>query len=145
MYGGEFGIHLHPHPLDWFHIESSYETVIGKQSNSTYLPLIPANTLTNTLRFEFNSKTLKDGYAFVSFKTKFKQNKVGQFESFTNGYNLLSAGLGTTFNLFKHTLQCRLSGNNLTNQFYIHHLSQLKSENIANMGRNFTLGISYKL
>jgi len=145
LYGGEFGIHLHPHPLDWFHIESSYETVIGKQSNSTYLPLIPANTLTNTLRFEFNSKTLKDGYAFVSFKTKFKQNKVGQFESFTNGYNLLSAGLGTTFNLFKHTLQCRLSGNNLTNQFYIHHLSRLKSENIANMGRNFTLGISYKL
>ncbi|HBY69090.1 MAG TPA: hypothetical protein DEG69_15890, partial [Flavobacteriaceae bacterium] len=27
LYGGEFGLHIHPHPLDWLHIESTFETV----------------------------------------------------------------------------------------------------------------------
>ena len=31
LFGGEMGIHLHPHPLDWLHITSSYEMVIGQQ------------------------------------------------------------------------------------------------------------------
>src|SRR5690606_14454291 len=29
LYGGEAGIHIHPHPLDWLHLESSFETVRG--------------------------------------------------------------------------------------------------------------------
>ena len=33
LYGGEVGFHLHPHPLDWLHFESSFETVTGKQGN----------------------------------------------------------------------------------------------------------------
>jgi iron complex outermembrane receptor protein len=27
LYGGEIGFHLHPHPLDWLHFESSFEMV----------------------------------------------------------------------------------------------------------------------
>ncbi|HCO85014.1 MAG TPA: TonB-dependent receptor, partial [Arenibacter sp.] len=30
LYGGEIGFHLHPHPYDWLHIESSYQTVFGE-------------------------------------------------------------------------------------------------------------------
>ena len=56
LYGGEIGLHIHPHPLDWLHLESSFETVNGKQSNDVYLPLIPANSLHNTLRVEFKKK-----------------------------------------------------------------------------------------
>ena len=52
LYGGEFGFHLHPHPFDWLHLESSYEMVIGEQSNGDYLPLIPANKWANTIRVE---------------------------------------------------------------------------------------------
>ena len=55
LYGGEFGFHLHPHPLDWLHLNSTFEMVIGKQNNGDYLPLIPANKLTNTVRAEFNN------------------------------------------------------------------------------------------
>ena len=33
LYGGEFGFHLHPHPLDWIHFESSFAMVTGKQDN----------------------------------------------------------------------------------------------------------------
>jgi iron complex outermembrane receptor protein len=37
LYGGEGGIHFHPHPLDWLHFTSSFETVIGKNDNGNNL------------------------------------------------------------------------------------------------------------
>jgi iron complex outermembrane receptor protein len=33
LYGGEIGLHFHPHPLDWLHYETSFETVTGKKQN----------------------------------------------------------------------------------------------------------------
>ncbi|WP_456376788.1 TonB-dependent receptor, partial [Lutibacter sp.] len=70
LYGGEFGFHLHPHPIDWLHFNSSYELVIGKQDNGNYLPLIPANKLSNTIRIELNEKEwLKNGFAAITFET----------------------------------------------------------------------------
>ena len=29
LFGGEAGIHFHPHPFDWLHFTSSFETVTG--------------------------------------------------------------------------------------------------------------------
>jgi iron complex outermembrane receptor protein len=37
---GEIGLHFHPHPLDWLHYETSFETVTGKKQDGDYLPLI---------------------------------------------------------------------------------------------------------
>jgi iron complex outermembrane receptor protein len=36
LYGGEIGLHFHPHPLDWLHYETSFETVTGKKQNGDY-------------------------------------------------------------------------------------------------------------
>lgn len=143
LYGGEIGFHLHPHPLDWLHIESSFETVTGKQDNGDYLPLIPANTLLNTLRVEFNDneKTLKNSYAFISLKNVFDQNNVGLFETRTGGYSLLNAGLGGKLVIANQEVMLKISGNNLLNKQYISHLSRLKVDNIQNIGRNINLGI----
>ena len=64
LFGGEIGFHFHPHPLDWLHVESTFETVIGKQDNGNYLPLIPANTLKNTIKTEFKIKDwFQNGYS----------------------------------------------------------------------------------
>lgn len=145
LYGGEIGLHIHPHPLDWLHIESSFETVTGKQSNDKYLPLIPANSVNNTVRVEFNTKQIQNGYAFVKLSTTFDQNNVSVFETSTGGYSLLSAGFGSTFSVFKNDLSLRISGSNLTDKTYINHLSRLKPEGIYNMGRNFNVGITYNL
>jgi iron complex outermembrane receptor protein len=145
LYGGEIGLHIHPHPLDWLHIESSFETVTGKQSNNNYLPLIPANSVNNTVRVEFNTKQIQNGYAFVKLSTTFDQNNVSAFETSTGGYSLLSAGFGGTFSVFKNDLSLRISGSNLTDKTYINHLSRLKPEGIYNMGRNFNVGITYNL
>ncbi|WP_034040199.1 TonB-dependent receptor [Wocania ichthyoenteri] len=145
LYGGEFGLHLHPHPLDWLHFEASFETVTGKLKNDTYLPLIPANSISNIIRIEFEDNWIKKGYTFVKLKSTFKQNNVGDFETNTNGYNLLSAGFGGSFSVFKNELNVTLSGNNLTNKTYMNHLSRLKPDGIFNIGRTINLGFTYSL
>ena len=145
LFGGEFGLHIHPHPLDWLHLESSLETVTGIQDNDDYLPLIPANTLTNTLRIEFKNDWLKKGNAFVRLQTALDQNKIGLFETSTSGYSLLSAGFGGILSCSKNALSISISGNNLTNKVYTNHLSRLKGDNIPNIGRNLSIGLSYIL
>ncbi|MFB9055647.1 TonB-dependent receptor domain-containing protein [Mariniflexile ostreae] len=145
LYGGEFGIHVHPHPMDWLHVESNFEMVTGKQNNDDYLPLIPAHTLSNMIRVEFNKKWLEKSYAFVKLKTTFQQNKLGAFETSTKDYSLLSAGFGSTLRLFKKDLLLSISGNNLTNKTYVNHLSRLKSDGIFNIGRNISIGFTYTL
>ena len=139
------GFHFHPHPLDWLHFESSFETVTGKQDNDSFLPLIPANSLSNILRAEFDSKSITKGYAFIKLRSTFSQNNISSFETTTEGYNLLSAGFGGTIQLLKKDLNISISGNNLTDQEYINHLSRLKTDNIFNMGRNISLGFIYNL
>ena len=138
-------MHLHPHPLDWLHFESSFETVTGKQKNDNYLPLIPANSISNIIRVEFDNDWIKKGYAFAKLKSTFKQNNTSPFETNTNGYNLLSAGFGGSFSVFNNELSVTLSGNNLTNKSYINHLSRLKPDSIFNMGRSINLGLTYNL
>ena len=145
LFGGEFGLHFHPHPLDWLHIESSFETVTGKQKNDNYLPLIPANSLKNTIRVEFKNGWVKNGYTFLKLSTTFDQNNISNFETTTPGYNLLSAGFGGAISIFNHELFLSLAGNNLTDKEYIHHLSRLKPEGIYNIGRNISIGATLTL
>jgi len=147
LYGGEIGFHLHPHPLDWLHFESSFETVVGKQNNGTYLPLIPANSIMNTLRAESIStlKGLKNGYAYITLKSVLDQDKVGDFEDSSEGYNLIDLGFGGAVLVFNTSLSVRLSAQNIFDKTYISHLSRLKTDGIANIGRNISLAVSIPL
>jgi len=146
LYGGEIGIHLHPHPLDWLHLESTFETVTGKQDNDDYLPLIPANKLTNTLRVEFRKLDwVKNPYASISLRTTFNQNNISIFETPTNGYNLINLGLGGEIMVLRNRMTINLNVTNLTNEVYIHHLSRLKPDGIPNIGRSINCGISFDL
>jgi len=145
LYGGEAGFHLHPHPIDWLHLESSLALVIGEKDNGESLPLIPATSFTNTLRVELNQlKGFTDNYSFITVKTTGDQNKISDFETSTNGYTLVNAGIGGTIFLNKLPLELRISGNNLFNKNYVAHLSRLKTDGIANMGRNISFGIQTK-
>lgn len=143
LYGGEAGLHIHPHRIHWLHIESSVELVKGERDNGDALPLIPATSFTNTLRLEWGKRyLLENSYAFITAKTTNEQNDVSEFETITPGYTLLSAGLGGQFLLGGQNLGFRLSGSNLLNKSYISHLSRLKPDGISNMGRNISLSIS---
>ena len=144
LYGGEIGVHIHPHPLDWLHLESSLETVRGELDEGGNLPLIPAVSLNNTFRIELNhgSKQLTGSYAYAGIQTVFDQNRVSDFETPTAGYTLLNAGFGGELLIAGQEVGLRLSANNLLDKFYIAHLSRLKPDGIANIGRNISLGIT---
>ena len=146
LYGGEIGFHLHPHPADWLHLQSSFEMVIGKQSNGEYLPLIPANILKNTLRTEFTiDNWLKNGYATLSLNSTFSQKNVSQFETNTGSYNLVDIGLGGDVHLKQLKFNASLTVTNLLNSSYINHLSRLKSDGLLNAGRNIVIGVNFNM
>ncbi|MDP3312807.1 TonB-dependent receptor [Lutibacter sp.] len=146
LYGGEFGLHLHPHPFDWLHLYSSFEFVIGKQNNGNYLPLIPAHKLTNMLKSEFNYKNwLKNGFASLTLESHLDQTKISEFETSTNNYNIVSIGTGGTIKLRDVKFDISLNINNLLNKEYVSHLSRLKMEGIQNMGRNFMASLKLNI
>lgn len=146
LYGGEIGLHFHPHPLDWLHYETSFETVTGKKQNGDYLPLIPANNWNNTIRTELKIKNwLEDGFATLNISTTFNQNNVSGFETKSNGYTLLNLGFGGRVKLGKTAFDINLNGNNLLDKSYIAHLSRLKTDGIPNIGRNIVLGLNFNI
>ncbi len=146
LYGGEIGLHFHPHPLDWLHYESSFETVTGKKRDGEFLPLIPANKWNNIVRTEFKIKNwIENGFATLNISSSFDQKKVSGFETATAGYTLVNLGLGGKVKFGNTAFDLSLNANNLFDKKYIAHLSRLKSDGIANLGRNIVLGLDFTL
>ena len=146
LFGGEIGLHFHPHPLDWLHYETSFESVTGKKENGDYLPLIPANNWNNTIRTEFKIKNwLEDGFATLNVTTTFNQENVSGFETKSNGYTLANIGFGGKVKLGKTAFDINLNANNLLDKEYTAHLSRLKTDGIPNIGRNIILGLNFNL
>ncbi len=146
LYGGEIGVHFHPHPLDWVHLESSFESVYGKQKNGEYLPLIPANRWNTTLKFTFNANDwLQNAFASIKIENTFKQDKIGIFETTSAGYSLFNFNSSGTILLSKMKFDVNFSIQNIGNKNYISHLSRLKVDGISDMGRNYVLGIKFNL
>ena len=146
LYGGEFGIHLHPHPIDWLHLESSLEMVIGKLDSGMYLPLIPAHVIKNKLRTEFEFENwLSNGYLTLAIHAVLKQNNTSLFETKTGGYNLVHLSFGGDMRIKKTNFTASVSINNVLNTSYSNHLSRLKNEGILNAGRNIAAAINFNL
>lgn len=146
LYGGEAGVHFHPHPLDWLHITSSFESVTGKKQSGDNLPLIPANKWNNSFKTEFKStKYLKDSFAVLNVEHTLNQNNPGSFETNSNDYTLLNLCFGGKITLGKIAFDINLNANNLLNKTYISHLSRLKNDGIPNIGRNIVLGINFDI
>lgn len=146
LYGGEFGLHLHPHPLDWLHLESSFEIVVGKQDNGNFLPLIPANKWNNTFRTEFKiNNWLTNGFSTINVASWFDQNNISEFETATAGYTLLNIGVGGQVEIANKKFELSMNLNNALNKEYTAHLSRLKTFGIPNIGRNFVINLSFNL
>lgn len=146
LFGGEAGIHFHPHPFDWLHITSSFESVTGKKSNGDNLPLIPANKWNNSLKTEFKSaKYFKDGFAVLNVEYTLNQNNPSEFETKSNDYTLINLGFGGKVTFGKTAFDVNLNANNLFDKKYTSHLSRLKTDGIPNIGRNIVLGINFNI
>ena len=164
LYGIEFNLDFHPHPLDWLHIENTFSWVRGlmskEQDGSKNLPFIPASRLINEVKVDLfkKGKIIRNIFASAELENTFAQkNPFTGFntETSTPGYTLINAGIGgeirnkerVLFNIF-------IGANNITDVAYQNHLSRLKyaPENLVtgrmgvfNMGRNFSLKLSIPL
>ncbi|MGV9002964.1 TonB-dependent receptor [Flavobacterium sp.] len=146
LFGGEVGLHFHPHPLDWLHLLSSFETVTAKKDNGDNLPLIPANKWNNTLRAEFEKRSwLQDGFATLNIVYTLVQNNFSQFETKTSDYTLINLGFGGEITFNKSKFNLNLNANNLLDKTYISNLSRLKTDGIPNIGRNVILGVNFAI
>jgi iron complex outermembrane receptor protein len=165
LYGGEFFIDLHPHPLDWLHFENTFSYVRGITFNSTgstrNLPYMPPARWLIELRAQKKStgKWARNFYAKAGVDMNFAQNNVFSAygtETATPGYTLVNAGLGLDIVNKKQATVCsvNLSVNNITDVAYQNHLSRLKYADVNNvtgrggvfgMGRNFSVNLNVPL
>ncbi len=163
--GGEFFLDLHPRP--WLHFENSmsltYGTNLGNNGHEPdslkYLPFIPPLHTHSELRSTFAKGfgSFRNVYGFVGFDHFDAQ---GHFfaaygtETYTAGYNLLSAGVGGNIvdESGKPILKIFIEGTNLGNVNYQSNMSRLKyfdnavvpagvQPGIFNMGRNISIKV----
>lgn len=159
LLGGEIYFDIHPHPLDWLHLENSFSYVQATQYNqpdsAKYLPFIPAPKYRGEIKAQCKrvGNIFSNGYIKFGIDHFFAQNKffsANGTETATPAYTLLSAGIGANIKGFnrKDFLSLYLSGENLTDLAYQNHLSRIKyaPENLAtgrngifNMGRNLSV------
>ncbi|MCC6690444.1 MAG: TonB-dependent receptor [Bacteroidia bacterium] len=166
LWGGEFSIDVHPHPLDWLHFENALSVVyaankgvggIAVTDSEKYLPQIPPVHSRSELRADIHKKW--KCFSSIYFKLDMEwyaaQNRVYlayNTESPTPGYILFDAGFGTDVlsKSGKKLVSLHLLGSNITNVAYQSHLSRLKyfepypvngsgHSGIYNMGRNISI------
>ncbi len=168
LYGGEVSIDIHPHPLDWLHIENSISFIyamnlggngIAITDSNKYLPYIPPVHTSSEIRGDFKkkSKYFRSFYVKVGAEVYATQSRAllaDNTETKTQGYTLFNAGLGfeVTGKSGKTLCFFNLNVNNLTDVAYQSNMSRLKyfdnypnnwtgRSGIYSMGRN----ISFKL
>ncbi len=141
LWGGEIGIHFHPHIIHWLHLEGNYSRIKAKDASGNPLPMIPANRLTSKVSSElFLNKREISGSVYLELVQKFKQNRVAPEETISHGYGLINFGM----NLDRKKSQWQLGISNLFNTEYVDHLSRLKMEEIWNPGRNMFIRFKLK-
>ncbi|MDR2498220.1 MAG: TonB-dependent receptor [Tannerellaceae bacterium] len=152
LYGGEAGFHLHPHPLDWLHLESSFSSVYGQERNGAYLALMPSQKIRTTISANFrfaNKKPQQPLLRMISIYMQnlysMAQNRVALNEDSTPAYNLLNAGIAMELALKSQPVQLNLSVSNLLNKTYYDHLSRYKTIGLYNIGRSLHLKIQLPL
>ncbi len=144
LIGGEASVDFHF--VKAIHFENTFSYVKGTNTaNDSALPFIPAASLNNELRFEPTIKGLNDSFFKVGLSNVFKQDRFDSFETQTNGYTLIDAGIGTSFKVKNGKIKLWITGQNLGDKLYFNHLSRYKPVGIYNQGRNVSFGISVPL
>lgn len=164
LYGGEIYTDLHPHPLDWLHLENTFSYVRGHLlqavEGTTNLPYMPAARWLIELRAQKRTMgSLRNAYAKVGLDINFAQNNVFEAygtERINPAYTLLNAGVGADVTNRKHNtlFSVTLAAQNITDVAYQNTLSRLRYTPINNatgryglfnMGRNFSIIVSVPL
>jgi iron complex outermembrane receptor protein len=123
--------------------ETNFSTVTGKLSGGTYLPFIPPSKWTQELKLKCKGgKQMTNVFLFVMGEDHFAQNHPAQFETATDAYWLLNAGMTGSWQTKNRVIIFSITGNNLLNKNYYDHLSRFKEYGIHNIGRNIVMHIN---
>jgi iron complex outermembrane receptor protein len=166
IYGGELNVDIHPYK--WLHFENALGLTYGENKGINgqavadslkYLPFMPPLHLHSELRANFNKgfSYFRNLYASVGFDHYSAQDRFFTAygtETYTAGYNLISAGIGGNIvnKDGKTFIKLFIEGTNLGNVNYQSSMSRLKyfdstnpspgvQRGIFNMGRN----VSFKV
>jgi iron complex outermembrane receptor protein len=165
LYGAEFNMDVHPHPLDWLHFENTFSFTRAQFSSevdgSKDVPLIPAARYIAELKANFLPKgkgAVRNLYTSLESDYTFRQNHpfTGYAtETATGDYWLINASLGTDImSKGKKIFSIHITGANLGDIAYQNHLSRLKytdinnitgRKGVFNVGRNFGFKINVPL
>lgn len=164
LYGVEFNMDIHPHPLDWLHFENTFSLTRAKFSEaidgSKNVPGIPAARYLSQLKGNFLEKGTRFRNLYVSLESDYTFKQKNAFtgydtETATAGYWLINASIGTDVMCKGKTLfTINLSGNNLSDVAYQNHLSRLKytavnnatgRQGVFNVGRSFAVKVNVPL
>jgi iron complex outermembrane receptor protein len=164
LYGAEFNMDIHPHPLDWLHFENTFSLTKARFTSpidgSRNVPNIPAARLISQLKGNFLPKgnSLRNLYLSLESDYTFKQDDafIGyNTETTTPGYWLVGLSAGTDFvNKGKVLFSLHLSAMNIGDVAYQNHLSRLKytdvnnangRQGVFNVGRNFGIKLNVPL
>lgn len=158
LYGVEFNMDIHPHPLDWLHFENTFSYTRAKFNDpidgSYNVPNIPAARLISQLRGNFltDGKKFKNIYLSLESDYTLAQNHAFtgyDTETNTDAYWLIGVSAGADITRKGKTLfSIHFSGTNLGDVAYQNHLSRLKYTAVNNTtGRMgvFNTGRSYGL
>ncbi|MFC2109756.1 TonB-dependent receptor domain-containing protein [Bacteroidota bacterium] len=146
LYGGELGIHFHPHDYHWLHLESNLSTVFVEDDDKKALPLIPATKINSSLKIAFEStKKIRISTIFLNHIYNFSQTRIGLNETESPNYQLTNLGMNIHINSKKTPIEINTGVKNIFNTKYIDHLSRLKNLDINNQGINFYMGMTLNL
>ncbi len=164
LYGAELNVDIHPHPLDWLHIENSISLIRAKFNQpldgSQNLPGIPSARWLTEVRFDLfkGANAIRNSALSIQLDNMFAQNNAFtgyNTETNTPAYHLINMGYSTNIMRKQKVLfQVSLIAQNITDVAYQNHLSRLKytTENMAtgrmgvfNMGRNFSIKVNVPL
>lgn len=168
LYGGEFSVDVHPHPLDRLHFENTIAFVFTENKggdgaiitdSTRYLPLIPPVHTNSELRWDMpkGKGCAKRLFVKVGMQVYFTQDRFLSAygtETRTPGYTLLDAGFGGDIvNKAGQTLfTVTVLGSNLADVGYQSNMSRLKyfeeypvngtrRSGIYNMGRSVAIKV----
>lgn len=164
LYGAEFSLDIHPHPLDWLHFKNTFSYTRGQFSKaidgSDNIPFVPSARLITSLSADVLRKGnfIRNITAGVESDYTFAQNDpfTGyNTETATPGYWLVGAHISADIASRGKTI-CTLSitGENLGDIAYQNNLSRFKylavnnatgRQGVFNMGRNFGIKLNVPL
>lgn len=138
--GAEF--YAEYHLVKELHIEFSAEYVFTYNiDNGLSLPFTPPGSVFLSPEYRRELKKHKNISWFASLEGKYflAQNRTDRNENSTPGYFLIGASAGFEMEFKKWKCELFVRGNNLTNEYYLNHLSRYRILNLPEQGRNFSI------